>query len=154
MKTLETTLYDIRVSKEQATDGTYCFPYLTTLIDGETWVCNNDGTPDTIIGNVSDREDDYYAFDVTSLEEAQRIMKEIPCFIPDEDFTEELAPPVNFLANESKTTTLTSGKYGEYTVPTVKYNTAVSLLIKRALREDKDEIDYAALDEMLYPYHI
>lgn len=71
-----------------------------------------------------------------------------------EDFTEELAPPVNFLANEGKTITLTSGKYGEYTVPTVKYNTAVSLLIKRALREDKDEIDYAALDEMLYPYHI
>lgn len=70
------------------------------------------------------------------------------------DFTEELAPPVNFLANEGKTITLTSGKYGEYTVPTVKYNTAVSLLIKRALREDKNEIDYEALDEMLYPYHI
>lgn len=70
------------------------------------------------------------------------------------DFTEELAPPVNFLANEGETITLTSGKYGEYTVPTVKYHVAVSLLIKRALRENKDEIDYAALDEMLYPYHI
>ena len=90
MQTVRTTLYDVRVAKEQAFDGTYCFPYLTTLIDGETWVCNNDGTPDTIIGNVSDREDDYYAFDVTSLEEAQRIMEEIPFFLPDEDFTEEL----------------------------------------------------------------
>lgn len=90
MKTLETTMYDIRVSKEQATDGTYCFPYLTTIIDGETWVCNNDGTLDTIIGNVSDREDDYYAFDVTSLAEALEIMEEIPFFLPDEDFTEEL----------------------------------------------------------------
>ena len=68
--------------------------------------------------------------------------------------TETLDTSINFLANEGKTITLASGKYGEYTVPTGKYNTAVSLLIKRALREDKDEIDYAALDEMLYPYHI
>ena len=57
------------------------------------------------------------------------------------DFTEELAPPVNFLANEGKTITLTSGKYGEYTVPTVKYHDAVSMLIKSALREDKDETE-------------
>lgn len=90
MKTLRTTLYDVRVSKEQAFDGTYCFPYLTTLIDGETWVCNNEGKPESIIGNKSDRMDDYYAFDVTSLAEALEIMEEIPFFLPDEDFTEEL----------------------------------------------------------------
>lgn len=70
------------------------------------------------------------------------------------DLTETLDKPVNFLDAESDTTTLASGKYGEYTVPTVKYKTAVKLLIDRALREDKDEIDYIALDEMLYPYHI
>ena len=70
------------------------------------------------------------------------------------DFTETLDSPIDFLINEGKTITLTSGKYGEYTVPTVKYHVAVSLLIKRALHEDKDEIDYVALDEMLYPYHI
>ena len=70
------------------------------------------------------------------------------------DLTETLDKPVNFLDAESDTTTLASDKYGEYTVPTVKYKTAVKLLIDRALREDKDEIDYIALDEMLYPYHI
>lgn len=70
------------------------------------------------------------------------------------DLTETLDKPVNFLDDESDTTTLASGKYGEYTVPTVKYKTAVKLLIDCALREDKDEIDYIALDEMLYPYHI
>lgn len=70
------------------------------------------------------------------------------------NFTETLDSPIDFLINEDNTIALASGKYGEYTVPTVKYHTAVSLLIKRALREDKDEIDYSALDEMLYPYHI
>ena len=70
------------------------------------------------------------------------------------DFTETLDSPIDFLINEGKTIALASGKYGEYTVPTVKYYTAASLLIKRALRENKDEIDYVALDEMLYPYHI
>ena len=70
------------------------------------------------------------------------------------DLTETLDNSVNFLDDESDTTTLASGKYGEYTVPTVKYKTAIRLLINRALREDKDEIDYIALDEMLYPYHI
>lgn len=90
MQTVGTTLYDIRVSKEYTYDGVYHFPYLTTLIDGETWVCDKKGRPDTIIGNKSDRMDDYYAFDVTSLAEALEIMEEIPFFLPDEDFTEEL----------------------------------------------------------------
>lgn len=82
---MQTLLYDIRVSKAQAIDGTHCFPYLTTLIDGETWVCDNEGIPDSIIDNVSDMEDSYYVLDATSLEEALKIIEEIPCFIPDED---------------------------------------------------------------------
>lgn len=53
-----------------------------------------------------------------------------------------------------KTITLASGKYGEYVVPRIKYEIAVKLLTKRAERENKVDIDYIALDEMLYPYRI
>lgn len=53
-----------------------------------------------------------------------------------------------------KTVTLASGKYGEYVVPRIKYEIAVKLLAKRAERENKSDIDYVALDEMLHPYHI
>ena len=53
-----------------------------------------------------------------------------------------------------KTITIASDKYGEYVIPRIKYNIAVKLLTKRAERENKSDIDYIALDEMLYPYHI
>ena len=52
------------------------------------------------------------------------------------------------------TITLASGKYGEYVVSRIKYEVAVKMLTKRAERENKSDIDYIALDEMLHPYHI
>ena len=53
-----------------------------------------------------------------------------------------------------KTVALASEKYGEYVVSRIKYEVAVKLLTKRAERENKSDIDYIALDEMLHPYHI
>ena len=53
-----------------------------------------------------------------------------------------------------KTITLASGKYGEYVVPRIKYEVAMKLLTKRAERENKPDIDYVALDEMLHQYSI
>ena len=53
-----------------------------------------------------------------------------------------------------ETITLASGKYGEYVVSRIKYEVAIKLLTKRAERENKSDIDYIALDEMLYPYHM
>lgn len=79
--------YNVRISEEYGDGGVYCFAYLTTYHEGDEWVCKDNGTLDTIIGNKSAREDSFVAYDV-SLGDATVIMRDVPYFTADEDFTD------------------------------------------------------------------
>ena len=79
--------YNVRISEEYGDGGVYCFAYLTTYHEGDEWVCKDNGTLDKIIGNKSAREDSFAVYDV-SLGDAIDIMRDVPYFTADEDFTD------------------------------------------------------------------
>ena len=79
--------YIVRIEKiySEADKGTYQYPYVTMWENGQEWLLDKRGNPESPIGNRSADADEEYDYWIGSLLEAEAICEEIPEFIPDEE---------------------------------------------------------------------